>query len=178
MEHNKQIFIAKWGADPEEIWLRGKTFEKRNLVYPIDSDVFSESMKRAMIHLEDKDFIEAQNDLDRAVNSYDNSQRKGFEQINLDEVLNLAGNTALMNGDLENAQTYFEKELQINPTSSRACIGLAEVFFNAELYEESKTMFEWSLKYDQTNSAAVEGLRKVNGILELEEEHNSLESKN
>jgi uncharacterized protein HemY len=46
------------------------------------------------------------------------------------------------------AQQYFEKELQQNPFL-HGMRGLAEVFFAAEMFEESKTMFEWSLKHDE-----------------------------
>ena len=176
LEHNKQVFIDKWGADPEEIWLKGKTFNKRNPAIPIDVNPFAENMKRAMIYLNDKDFEQALIYLNEAVDCFGKYSRIGYEHLELIDILNLAGNTALMNGELEQAQQYFEKELQQSPTSSRACAGLAEVFFAAENYEAAKTMFEWSLKNDESNVNAKSGLKKVNGVLQLEEEHNSLES--
>ncbi len=176
LEHNKQIFIDKWGADPEEIWLKGKTFQKRNPSIPIDANPFAESMKRAMVYLNDKDFEQALIYLNEAIENFDKYSRIGYEQLELTDILNLAGNTALMNQDFELAQQYFEKELQQNPTSSRACAGLAEVFLAVENYEAAKTMFEWSLKNDESNVNAKNGLKKVNGVLQLEEEHNSLEN--
>jgi len=178
LEHNKQVFIDKWGADPEEIWLKGKSFTKRNPVIPIDINHFVESMKRAMIYLSDKDFQQALINLEEAIEGFDKYSKPGFEQLELIDLLDLAGNASLMNGDLEKSQQYFEKELELNPTSSRACAGLAEVFFTAEMFEESKTMFEWSLKHNPENVNAQKGLKKVNEILQLEEEHNTLESKN
>jgi len=178
LDLNKQIFIEKWGADPEEIWLKGKTFKRRNPAVPIDTNPFVENMKRAMIYLSDKDLQEALICLREAIDNFDTYTRVGFEQLELVDILNLAGNASLMSGDYKKAQEYFGKELHLSPSSSRACHGLAEVFFASEMYEESKTMFEWAVKNDSSNTKALEGLKKINTILKLEEEHNSLERKN
>lgn len=176
LEHNKQLFISKWGADPEEIWLKSKSFTNRNPLFPLHKDRFVESMQRAMILMDEKDFTTALLYLDNAIDSYDASERVGYENLYLADVLNLAGNACVMVDDFEKAHTYFEKELQLNPTSSRACAGLAEVFLNAEMFDEAKTMFEWSLKYDNSNNSSLTGLKKVNLILQLAEEHNTLEN--
>jgi O-antigen biosynthesis protein len=175
LEQNKQIFIDKWGADPEEIWLKKKTFRRRNPAIPIDANPFIESMKRAMIYLSDKDTQQAVIYLNEAIENYDKYPKAEFEQLSLIDLLNLAGNASLMDGNLEKAQEYFGKELEINQTSSRACVGLGEVFSAAELFAESKTMYEWAVKNDPTNGKAREGLKKINTILKLDEEHNSLE---
>jgi GT2 family glycosyltransferase/predicted HAD superfamily hydrolase len=178
LDLNKQIFIDKWGADPEEIWLKGKSFKRRNPDIPIDTNLFVENMKRAMIYLTDKDFQQASICLNEAIDSFDKYPKTEFEHLELIDLLELAGNASLMNSNLEKAQEYFGKELEINPTSSRACLGLAEVFLAAEMFVESKTMFEWAVKNDSSNTKAREGLKKINIILKLEEEHNSLERKN
>jgi len=176
LEHNKVLFTNKWGADPEEIWLQGKTIINRNLFIPFDENLYLQNMKRAMIYLEDKDYEQSLASLKEAINCYDSYSRTGFDHISKIELLNLAANTALIKCDYQEAKEFFEMELQADPTSSRACTGLAEIFFTVEMYEESKTMFEWALKYNSTNNSALEGLKKVNGILQLEEEHNNLEN--
>jgi glycosyltransferase involved in cell wall biosynthesis len=125
--------------------------------------------------IRDGNYTDAFSYINELINKYgeDEIMAAGIQFI---DMLNLAGNIALVLSDLENAQQYFEKELQKNPNSSRACAGLGEVFFAAEMFEESKTMFEWSLKYEPGNNNALNGLKKVNGVLQLEEGHNTLES--
>ena len=69
---------------------------------------------------------------------------------------------------------WYEKSLVVCPNSSEACAGLGEVFYLAELDEQSKAMFEWALKSNSENEVARRGLAKVNGLLGLRSDHNSL----
>ncbi len=32
---NKQVFIDKWGADPEEIWVKGKSYNNTDCYFPL-----------------------------------------------------------------------------------------------------------------------------------------------
>ena len=86
----------------------------------------------------------------------------------------MAGNLSLSKNELEDAKTYFEKQLEKNPNSSEACFGLGEVFKNAEMLEESKTMFEWAIENNQANDNAKIRLAEINNKLDLPEGHNSL----
>jgi glycosyltransferase involved in cell wall biosynthesis/GT2 family glycosyltransferase/tetratricopeptide (TPR) repeat protein len=76
--------------------------------------------------------------------------------------------------DFESAKTNYETALKLNPASSMACLGLAEIFFNDKQLNEAKTMYEWSINNDATNCSAVEGLAKVNSVLGLAACDNSL----
>jgi GT2 family glycosyltransferase/Tfp pilus assembly protein PilF len=174
LECNKQIFIEKWGADPEEIWLKGKSINSRNPVFPIDVNTFTASVKRAMIYLDDKDYSSASIYLNEAIECFEKYSRKDFEQINLTDLLNLAANAALMTGDTQRAHELFEKELLANPSSSRACAGLGEAFLMEEKHDEAKTMLEWAIKNDPQNQLAKNSLKKVNEILGLPVNDNSL----
>jgi Flp pilus assembly protein TadD len=89
-------------------------------------------------------------------------------------VLDLAGNVALMVGELETARRHFEDELKLTPSSSAACVGLGEVFYLADKDLAAKTMFEHAVANDDTNAAAKRGLAKVNIALGVAECHNSL----
>ncbi|MDH7605811.1 MAG: glycosyltransferase, partial [Melioribacter sp.] len=51
LETNKQIFIDKWGATPDEIWLQNKTIKQRQIYYPIDNDLFKQYFERTKIHI-------------------------------------------------------------------------------------------------------------------------------
>ncbi|MBU1101710.1 MAG: glycosyltransferase [Bacteroidetes bacterium] len=174
LETNKKIFVNKWNGTPEQIWLEGHKITKRNVLYPVNNDIFIESLSRAMIHAEENDSELALKEIERAVESYNSSTRSGYENVSKADVINFAGKISYLLGDLEKAQKYFLSELELNPDSGRACLGLAEVFNSAEHFEEAKTMYEWAVKNDNDNTEARKGLRSVNSRLGLSENHNSL----
>jgi glycosyltransferase involved in cell wall biosynthesis/predicted O-methyltransferase YrrM len=165
LETNKNIFINKWNADPEEIWLKGKSIRERNIMYPINTNKFIENFERARILIEDKEYGIALDSLKAAVDNFDD---QSASQLNIDEadLFNLAGNVALMNNEISTAKEYFEYALNKNPQSSKACAGLAEILFIEKNYEAAKTMFEYAIDYDKDNAGAQEGLRRVNSVLE------------
>jgi len=103
------------------------------------------------------------------------SDEKHAEVISFENLLNLSGNINLAAGNLENANRYFENQLNLNPNSSSACLGLGEVFFSSEKYSEAKTMFEWAVKNDAENLPAATRLKNVNELLGLDADQNSLE---
>ncbi|MCH7962733.1 MAG: glycosyltransferase [Bacteroidetes bacterium] len=175
LEINKTKFIDKWGADPNDIWLKGVKPKSGDIVYPLNENTFIKSFRRATKNISEKDFKSASNNLKVAIEKYEIND--GSSIIDYDTLLNLAGNVSLINGDYPLAREYFEEELNLKADSSIACSGLAEVLFVEENYEESKTMYEWAVKNDMQNEAALKGLRKVNTILQLPEDENSLYGK-
>jgi tetratricopeptide (TPR) repeat protein len=90
------------------------------------------------------------------------------------DLLSISGLSYLNLGLIESAQNCFEEALTINPASSQACFGIGEVFYNAEMLEESKTMFEWAVVNDNQNKNANIRLQQVNSKLNLPENHNTL----
>lgn len=96
------------------------------------------------------------------------------QQELLAEMLNMKGTALLRLDETEAAKESFEKALNLNPESSNACHGLAEIFFTVDNYKEAKTMYEWALKNNPDNQTAVDGLRKVNRLVNLPDEDNSL----
>jgi Tfp pilus assembly protein PilF len=72
------------------------------------------------------------------------------------------------------AKVCFERALNINPSSSQSCAGLAEILFLENQEKEAKSMYEWSVKNNPMNDFAVEGLKKVNQLLGLPLTHNTL----
>lgn len=171
LDINKQKFVEKWGATPEEIWLESKPIKNRNLYFPISDDKFKQYFERTRIYLNDSELNLA---VESIINAIENYKEENAEIIKYDELLNLAANIFLADGDLLNAQSYFEQELQTNPQSSSACFGLGQIFLTAENYEAAKTMFEWAIKNDEKNLKAKESLQNVNEILGLDINHNSL----
>lgn len=174
LQTNHKIFVDKWNADPEEIWLQNKSFNhNRSLFISIDKDEFVKRFERTQKNIEDKEFVLALNEIEFAISEFENSDKASAIISKLDLLL-LAANVALINKELEKSQTYFENALKLNPASSEACFGLGQVFYQAEMLEESKTMFEWAVKNNPNNQTAIEALKAVNQILSLSENHNSL----
>ncbi len=168
---NRQKFIEKWGADPEEIWLKNKSIKNRNIYFSINNDLFKQYFERTRIYLADNEIGLAQESI---VNAIENYKKENADLIQYDELLNLTANIFLAAGDLLKAQNYFEQELQTNPQSSSACFGLGQIFLTTENFEAAKTMFEWAIKNDESNQKAKDALQNVNEILGLDVNHNSL----
>ena len=173
LEINKQKFIDKWGVTPDELWLQNKPIKTHQYKYPINKDLCLQYFERSRVQLADKEYNLAFDSLDSAVKCYYSSERKGLE-IMYDELLNLAGNTALLAGEIGSAQRYFEEELNTVPNSSSACIGLGQVFLANGIFENAKVMFEWGITNNPENKSAAVYLSKVNILLGLAENHNSL----
>lgn len=174
LKTNREIFVNKWGADPEEIWIKQKSFNhKRSLFISIDTDEFTKNFERAGKHIEDKEYNYALKELELSINNFDSSQ-KAHSIISKEDLMILTANIALVLKDLEKAETYFESALKLNPSSSEACFGLGQVFYQAEMFEQSKAMIEWAIKNNPNNQMAVDALKSVNDVLSLPENHNSL----
>jgi tetratricopeptide (TPR) repeat protein len=174
LQINHQIFINKWGTDPDEIWLKQKTFNhNKSSFISIDKDEFVKRFERAQKKIEDKEFDLALSGLELAIEKYEFSDR-AFSIISIPDLLILTANISLIVKDLEKAKQYFEEALKLNPASSEACFGLGQIFFQIEMFEESKTMIEWAIKNDPENTTAFEALKSVNESLSLPQNHNSL----
>lgn len=174
LKTNLKIFVDKWNADPDDIWLKGKSFnQKRSLFISTDKDEFVKRFERAQKYIEDKEFQLAINELEISVTKFESSN-KSASLISKTDLFLLTANVALVVKDLEKAKQYFEETIKLNPLSSEACFGLGQVFYQAEMYEQSKTMLEWAVKNNPQNNNAVEALKTVNQNLSFPEDHNSL----
>lgn len=86
IEKNRNIFIDKWGGDPEDIWIRGKEIKKRDTLYPISENKFVESMRRALIHHEEEDYDLALREYLSALVNYNAFPHEEFKLISEDEI--------------------------------------------------------------------------------------------
>lgn len=121
-------------------------------------DASLERLNEAEAYLEENNTLIPQdklNDVSASVNNF-----KGFNYMSIAE--------------MEKAKTCFEKAINMNPNSSQACAGLAEIFYINGLDKESKVMFEWAIDNNPSNKFAVAGLAKANTQLGLPVEHNTL----
>ena len=174
---NRQIFIDKWGADPDEIWIKGKEIKNRNIQYPINKNLYVQSISRALIHSEENDLELAMIEYKNAITYFNEFDKKGFEALTLEDLYNAAGMMALNMGNLEEANELFKSLLEINETSDIACYGLAETFFQAEMYQEAKQMIEWAVNYNPENKNYISKLIQINQKLGLADDDFSLKEK-
>jgi len=170
LDINKKIFVDKWSATPDEIWLQNKSVNPRQTFYPINKDLFTQFFERTNVHLADNELDLAEESIAKAIENFESGNGK----IDRTELLNLAGNISLATGNLEKAQEYFAKELDLTPSSSSACLGLGNVFIGSEQFENAKTMLEWAVKNDQSNQLAKDRLSEVNQLLGFAKDHNNL----
>lgn len=173
LETNKNIFIKKWGATPDEIWLKNKSVNPRQYLFPINKNRYNEGIERARVYIADKEYLLALASIENSIDLY-NEQMEAEAVLPIEQILNMAGNLAMILDNYEKARLFFENELQLNPVSSTACSGLGDVLINFEQYKEAKTMYEWGIKNDPDNQQAAEGLKRVNELLGLKENDNSL----
>ncbi len=167
---NREIFVSKWGGTTEEIWLKNKQVNPRQYYYPINKNPFVKYFERTKIHLADNELNLAEESIYNSVNYFQTDNNI----ITYEELLNLGGNIALANNNLDRAAEYFETELTENSNSSSACLGLGQVLLGKEQFEQSKIMFEWAVRYDHTNEHAIQFLAEVNEKLGLEVNHMSV----
>jgi GT2 family glycosyltransferase/glycosyltransferase involved in cell wall biosynthesis len=168
---NQKIFVEKWGATPDEIWLQNKKIKPHQIYYPINKDLFKQYFDRARVHLLDKELDLAKENIILSIENYNSSSGTIISYLDL---LNMAGNISLAANDLDNARKFFEMELNHNNNSAQACFGLGKIFYIINNLEAAKTMFEWALKNDPNLSQAKEALEDVNITLGYNKDHNSL----
>jgi len=170
LEINREIFVEKWGGTPEEIWLQNKSVNSRQYIYPINKNPFSRNFERTKVHIADNEIDLAEKSIFEAVKTFDNNN----SIITYSDLLNLGGNISLANNNLETAAEYFETELTENSNSSSACLGLGQVLFIKEQFEQAKVMFEWAIRYDNNNQHAAKFLAEVNEKLGHSVDHMSV----
>jgi O-antigen biosynthesis protein len=141
LAENQRRFEAKWGSNPDGIWLKEAKFRRRNPRIPNDRDDFVRHFERARILLEEQDIAPAYAELLPAVESFHLSAREGMT-VEYPDVLTLAGAVAVMQGDLGRARELYEEELRLTPTSARPCLGLARVFRGAGVMDAASTMVD------------------------------------
>ena len=174
LKTNREIFIAKWDADPDEIWSSAKPYRRRSSVYPVHRDRFIQEFERGRLHIAENELALAIVWLRRAIESYHASERRD-SAVEYTDVLHLAANVAILTNDLKSARGWLEEELSLTPGSSRACAGLGSVFAASGEHPAAKTMFEWAVKNDPSFTAGIKGLSAVNLKLGLDPAHTSLE---
>lgn len=171
LEKNKNIFIDKWGATPDEIWLKNVTIKPHQYMFPLNKNEYNQMIERARINIADEEYDMALKNVEYAITLFRDEEEETY-LMPLTDLLSFAGNIAIILNDNDRARVFFENELRLNPASSSACVGLGDVLMNSELTAEAKTMYEWGVKNDPSNKFALDRLVNTNRLLNLPDEDN------
>lgn len=109
---NKNIFINKWGADPEEIWLYGKAFRKRNVTVPLHRDSSVEKLNRALLLINENDFFWGMKNLESALMGVERDSEL-IRSGQLDNIIKLYKKLALSDSSNNGYQKVEEHLIQI-----------------------------------------------------------------
>ncbi len=96
LEKNKQIFINKWGADPDEIWLKGKTPNKRKILIPFDTNRYIELNLRLQSLLSENDYFAAQLETENIIR-YIETEKYNISENELSAITKLHSKLCMMN---------------------------------------------------------------------------------
>ncbi|HVN48236.1 MAG TPA: glycosyltransferase, partial [Bacteroidota bacterium] len=116
LEQNKQIFIDKWGADPNEIWLQGKSFKRRELLIPLDGNDFAKYLPTLANDLEKERF-------ENVLRVTDEIQQETRQSLT-EDVLVMRGLAYLGLNNAAEAKISFEETIKTNPKNISARKGL------------------------------------------------------
>lgn len=89
LEINRTKFVQKWGADPDEIWLKGVKPNEKTISYPLESDEIITYFKRAKIHLAEEDLQLAQEALQKCIREFNSKGISEHEGLKVSDVMNL-----------------------------------------------------------------------------------------
>ncbi len=163
IQTNLKKFVAKWGATPEEIWLEGKEFKRRNIFYPLSGSPFETHFERTLILTDEKDYSMAIEELELAIESFDSYQGNKFANISKAELLHLAGTLYLNLNNYEKAVEFFENELEETPDSVKPLEAIAETFLTAGLTDAALEIAKTIKEVDPLNKFAENLLNKKTG---------------
>lgn len=135
---------------------------------------FNTNISNAFKLFESKQFMQSIYAIEEAEKVLLSSLMSNAVLSKLSSLDNFKGFNYLAIEDFDQAQSAFEKALNLNPTSSQACAGLGELFYLKQEDEKAKVMFEWAIINNPENNFAISGLNKVNMLLNLVPSHNSL----
>lgn len=86
---NKNKFVAKWGATPDEIWLKGKEVKQHSVEIPITGTVLEKHLSRGNIHIQDGEYNLALNEIEICVEEFEKAGKTHEGNISLEKLKEL-----------------------------------------------------------------------------------------
>ncbi len=149
IETNRKIFVDKWGSDPEGIWLRNEEIKNRNIYYPINGNLYKQSLLRAIIHSDEEDYSLALQEYLTAIDSFDKYPHQDFDSITLIDLLKLAGNIAINLRKFELSEELFQKMTEYDKVAGYFWLG--ETYYNSNLRNKAIKCYEKVLEISPTH---------------------------
>jgi len=163
-----------WENAVKKIGKRIEVLSQKQILRFSQNDLFTKHIEKAITNIEENEPMLAIENLEIAIANFANSERKGYENLVIDELIVILGNLYFASNNIEKAKESFEEALNENPNSSTACQGLGEIFIAVGDNEAAKAMLEWAVKNNENNSEAIKRLSEVNTFLDIPVDHNSL----
>ncbi|MGD8777575.1 MAG: glycosyltransferase [Ignavibacteria bacterium] len=140
---NRQKFIDKWGNDPDNIWLKGKSINLREVEYPIDQNEIHRFVKRANYNINSNEYDLALINLKKCIVSFNKQNKIEEGELKLSSILNLAGKVTLKLGKQNEAEDYFSmaKKIENNIFRNDDCILKLDEIENELLKENEISNF-------------------------------------
>ncbi|MBU2492303.1 MAG: glycosyltransferase [Bacteroidetes bacterium] len=89
LNRNNNLFVEKWGADPDEIWLKGESVKKRSLEFPISGSRIEKYFRRGFINIHDNEYELAKEELTNCVNEFEKNGKTEEGNISLQKIKEL-----------------------------------------------------------------------------------------
>lgn len=86
---NKNIFVDKWGADPDEIWLRNKSYKNRSIEFPIQGTVIQKHFNRGFLYIKENEYDFAKEELQKCINEFETLEKTEEGNISLQKIKEL-----------------------------------------------------------------------------------------
>ncbi|MGA7723576.1 MAG: glycosyltransferase [Ignavibacteriaceae bacterium] len=153
---NRKIFMDKWSADPEDIWIHKKPFyENRSIVFSLDPDFVSDKIKLVYVCIQNKEYQKALDNLEEVLDYDENFLLNKLPIQELQTLFHLGGKLCLIQKLFNKAENYFNKEIKINPNSLRGYKALGDAYLALGREEEAAKMYD-KLGKRQVNDIVVE----------------------
>ena len=189
LNKNRQIFVEKWGADPDELWLKGKPIKIRKYYYPINKNYLIEKVERIKLHIDDGELNLAEREINLA-NEYLKNNSKNIDQEILkryyeilfkfdslkdhnikefEELLSKAYEN-YTNKNFENSVELFEKAKAIYENYQNIISSFTKneiysfggaIYLSVKNYEKAIKYFEIASQSDKNDYKALEGLSEA-----------------
>ncbi|HEX3075031.1 MAG TPA: glycosyltransferase, partial [Ignavibacteriales bacterium] len=173
---NRDIFVDKWGADPDEIWIKGKPIKNRNYAYPLSLNIGDEAYNRAKILFEDGDYNWAKAELKKAFEVCTNGHLEkcyelaaqidamagGESSSSFSELFN-EGYRLFSESNFAEAIDKFDQAKRFRNDSSlitneELSIISGAAYLNIQAYDKAANEFKSAVEQNSSSAKAYEGL--------------------
>ena len=104
---NRNIFVDKWGADPDEIWLKGKPYKMRTVEFPVFGSSIEKYFRRGFIHIQENEYSSAKEELKKCLTEFEKNNKTEEGNISLPKIkellekINIITNTSFNRKNLQ-----------------------------------------------------------------------------